>query len=50
MLNRHKAFEVVRGFGADVLAHAVPGYDRRMSFADTVDDLWNKAVAASGPR
>lgn len=50
MLNRHKAFEVIRGFGTDVLAAALPGYDRNMLFADSVDDLWNKVAAASGQR
>ena len=42
MLNRHKAFEVVKGFAGDVLSHAVAGYDRNVQFADSVDDLWNK--------
>ncbi|ODT47272.1 hypothetical protein [Devosia sp. 63-57] len=41
-LNRHRAFEVLRGFAGDVLSHAVPGYDRNLQFADTVEDLWNK--------
>jgi hypothetical protein len=42
MLNRHKAFEAVRGFAGDVLSHSVPGYDRNIQFADNIDDLWNK--------
>ena len=42
MLNRHKAFEVVKGFAGDVLSHAVAGYDRNVQFADSVEDLWNK--------
>ena len=42
MLNRHNAFEVVRGFAGDVLSHAVAGYDRNVQFADSVEDLWNK--------
>lgn len=42
MLNRHKAFEVVKGFAGDVLSHAVTGHDRNVQFADTVEDLWNK--------
>ena len=42
MLNRHKAFEVVKGFAGDVLSHAVSGYDRNVQFADSVEDLWNK--------
>lgn len=42
MLNRHRAFEAMRGFAADVLAHSVSGHDRKVQFADSVDDLWNK--------
>lgn len=44
MLNRHRAFEVIRGFAVDVLAPAVPGYDRQIQFAENVDELWNKIV------
>ncbi|KKB09010.1 hypothetical protein VE26_02930 [Devosia chinhatensis] len=44
MLNRHGAFDVVRGFAADVLAPSVQGHDRFIQFADNVDDLWNKLV------
>ncbi|WP_297105722.1 hypothetical protein [uncultured Devosia sp.] len=42
MLNRHRAFEVLRGFATDVLAASVAGYDRKVQFADSVEDLWNK--------
>ena len=42
LLNRHKAFEVVRGFAADVLSHGVRGQDRMIQFADTVEDLWSR--------
>jgi predicted Rossmann-fold nucleotide-binding protein len=45
LLNRHKAFEVIRGFAADVLAPAVPGYDRKIQFAETVEELWAKVAA-----
>ncbi len=44
MLNRHRAFEVIRGFATDVMAPAVPGFDRNIQFAESVDDLWNKLV------
>ncbi|MFC3704564.1 hypothetical protein ACFOOL_07325 [Devosia honganensis] len=44
LLNRNRAFEVIRGFAADVLAVSVPGHDRHLQFADTVEDLWNKVV------
>lgn len=42
MLNRHRAFEAVKGFAGDVLSHSVSGYDRNVQFADSVEDLWNK--------
>jgi hypothetical protein len=50
MLNRHRAFEVVRGFATDVLAASVSGYDQKIQFADTVEDLWNKVVLVSQRR
>jgi predicted Rossmann-fold nucleotide-binding protein len=43
MLNRHKAFEVMRGYAADVLSPGLPGHDRTLQFADTVEDLWTRA-------
>lgn len=44
MLNRHRAYEVIRGFAADVLAASVANHDRNIQFADTVEDLWTKVV------
>jgi len=40
MLNRHRAFEVVRGYAADVLAPGLAGHERAVQFADTIEDLW----------
>ncbi len=42
LLNRHRAFEVVRGFSADVLSHSLRGHERALQFAETVEDLWNR--------
>ena len=42
LYNRNNAFEVLRGFAADVLSHSVPHHDRLIQFADNVDDLWNR--------
>ncbi|MCS6761835.1 MAG: LOG family protein [Candidatus Devosia symbiotica] len=42
MLNRHKAFEVLRGYAVDVLSPGLPGYDKAIQFADTVEDLWSR--------
>ena len=50
MLNRHRAFEIVRGFAADVLAASVSHHDRNIQFADTAEDLWNKVVWVSEQR
>ena len=43
MLNRHKAYEVVRGFAGDVLSHAMSGSDKHVQFSDTIEDLWTRA-------
>ena len=42
MLNRHKAFEVMRGYAVDVLSPGLPGYDRAIQFADNIEDLWSR--------
>lgn len=40
MLNRHRAFEVLRGYAADVLSPGLAGYERAVQFADSIEDLW----------
>ena len=40
MLNRHKSYEVMRGYAADVLSPGLKGYERAVQFADTIEDLW----------
>ncbi|SEP77943.1 hypothetical protein SAMN05428969_0869 [Devosia sp. YR412] len=40
MLNRHKAYEVIRGYAADVLSPGLAGYERAVQFADSIEDLW----------
>lgn len=40
MLNRHRAYEVIRGYAADVLSPGLAGYERAVQFADTIEDLW----------
>jgi predicted Rossmann-fold nucleotide-binding protein len=42
MLNHHKAFEVLRGYAADVLSPGLPGYERVVQFADNVEDVWSR--------
>lgn len=46
LLNRHHAFEVVRGFMSDIVSHSVRHADRKVVFTDNVDDLWNKISSA----
>ena len=48
LLNRNRAFEVMRGMSQDVLSHSVKQYDRMAVFTDNVDDLWNKVAWALG--
>jgi predicted Rossmann-fold nucleotide-binding protein len=50
LLNRHKAFDAIRGFAADVMTPGLPGHERRIQFADTVDDLWNRVVSLTERR
>lgn len=42
MLNRHRAFEVMRGYAADVLSPGLPGHERAIQFADNIEDLWSR--------
>lgn len=42
LLNRNRAFEVLRGLYADVFSHSVRHADHFVQFADSVEDLWNK--------
>ncbi len=38
--NRNNAFEVLRGYSADVLSHSIPHHERYVQFADSIEDLW----------
>jgi predicted Rossmann-fold nucleotide-binding protein len=42
LLNRNRAFEAFRGFAGDIFSHSIKRHDRKIQFADTVEDLWNK--------
>lgn len=48
LLNRNRAFEVMRGMAADVLSHSVKRHDRYVVFTDSIEDLWNKVSWALG--
>lgn len=48
LLNRHRAYEVMRGMSADVLSHSVKRHDRIVVFTDSVEDLWSKIGWALG--
>lgn len=50
MLNRHRAFEVMRGYAADVLSPGLKGHDRAVQFADSVEDLWSRVLRLIGER
>jgi predicted Rossmann-fold nucleotide-binding protein len=50
MLNRHRAFEVMRGYAADVLSPGLPGYERSVQFADSIEDLWGRVSRLAGER
>ena len=42
LLNRNRAYEVLRGYLVDVVTHSLADSDRLTVFADTVEDLWAK--------
>jgi len=42
LLNRNRAFESFRGFAVDIFSNSIKRHDRKVQFADNVDDLWNK--------
>lgn len=44
LLNRHRAFEVMRGFAADVITHDVPHLDRHIQFSDSIEDVWSRVA------
>ena len=50
MLNRHRAYEVMRGYAADVLSPGLPGHERSVQFADSIEDLWSRVSRLVGER
>ena len=48
LYNRNNAFEVLRGYSADILSHSIPHHDRLIQFADNVEDLWNRVNRLAG--
>jgi hypothetical protein len=42
LLNRNKAFEVVRGFGVDILAQGKNNWERDLLVTDNIEDLWHR--------
>ena len=42
LLNRNRAFEVIRGFAADVISHDVRHLERHVQFSDSVEDVWSR--------
>lgn len=48
LLNRNRAFEVMRGMAVDILSHSVRRQERMLVFTDNHEDLWNKIAWALG--
>jgi hypothetical protein len=42
--DRNGAFKVLRGYAGDVISTSIKGHDRYVQFADSVEDIWNKAA------
>lgn len=48
LLNRNRAFEVMRGFSADILSHSIRDHEKALQFADSVEDLWARIARLTG--
>ena len=48
LYNRNNAFEVLRGYSADILSHSIRHHDRLMQFADSIEDLWTRVSRLTG--
>jgi predicted Rossmann-fold nucleotide-binding protein len=48
LYNRNNAFEVLRGYAADVLSHSVAHHERLIQFADSIEDLWARVARLVG--
>lgn len=42
LLNRNGAYEIMRGFAVDLLAHSKTDWERKLQFADSIEDLWSR--------
>ncbi len=42
LLNRNRAFEVVRGYFVDVLSHRLANADRLLVISESMEDLWSR--------
>ena len=47
-LNQNRAFEIVRGFSADVFVHTFPRAHRQVLFAETVEEIWPRVAKLIG--
>lgn len=50
LLNRNRAYEVMRGFAVDVLSHSLKDWENSLQIADNVDDMWNRLTRTFAAR
>ncbi|HEY4203248.1 MAG TPA: hypothetical protein VGM83_22055 [Devosiaceae bacterium] len=48
LYNRNHAFEVLRGYAADILSHSMKRHEQIMQFADSVEDVWGRVARLVG--
>ena len=48
LFNRNHAFEVMRGYVADVVSHSRKGHEQVIQFADSIEDTWNRITRMLG--
>jgi len=42
LLNRNRAYEVMRGIAMDIFQHTVPAWEKKLIISESFDDLWNR--------
>lgn len=42
LLNRSRAYEIMRGIAMDIFQHTVPSWEKKLIISESFEDLWNR--------
>lgn len=42
LLNRNRAYEVLRGFAVDIISNSMSDWERHLQFSETIEDMWSR--------